>query len=74
MKICCKKTEFKAAFTGDWIHLEKVRNCTDKPCVHTGPGRSGRDRICCLVPNGSTYEDDPNPGGELNLDQMGMCH
>ena len=28
---------------------------TDKPCVYTGPGGSGMDRICYLVPNGSTY-------------------
>ena len=32
---------------------------TDKPCVYTRPGGSGTDRICCLVPNGSTYEGDP---------------
>ena len=31
---------------------------TDKPCVYTGPGGSGTDRICYLVPNGSTYEGD----------------
>ena len=31
----------------------------DKPCVYTGPGGSGTDRICCLVQNGSTYEGDP---------------
>ena len=32
---------------------------TDKPCVYTRPGGSGTDRICYLVPNGSTYEGDP---------------
>ena len=32
---------------------------TDKPCVYTGPGGSGTDRICFLVPNGPTYEGDP---------------
>ena len=32
---------------------------TDKPCVYTGTGKSGTDRICYLVPNGSTYEGDP---------------
>ena len=32
---------------------------TNKPCAYTGPGRSGTDRICCLVGNGSTYDDDP---------------
>ena len=32
---------------------------TDKPCVCTGLGGSGTDRICYLVPNGSTYEGDP---------------
>ena len=32
---------------------------TDKPCVYTGPGRSSMDRICYLVPNGSTYEGNP---------------
>ena len=26
---------------------------------YTGPGGSGTDRICYLVPNGSTYEGDP---------------
>ena len=31
----------------------------DKPCVYTGPGGSGMDRVCYLVPNGSTYEGDP---------------
>ena len=31
----------------------------DKPCVYTGPGGSGTDRICYLVPSGSTYEGDP---------------
>ena len=28
-------------------------------CVYTGPGGSGTDRICYLVPNGSTYNGDP---------------
>ena len=32
---------------------------SDKSCVDTGPGGSGWDRICYLVPNGSTYEGDP---------------
>ena len=32
---------------------------TDKPCVYAGPGGSGTDRICYLVPNASTYEGDP---------------
>ena len=32
---------------------------TEKPCVCTGPVGSGTDRICFLVPNGSTYEVDP---------------
>ena len=32
---------------------------TDKSCVYMGPGGSGMDRICYLVPNGSTYEGDP---------------
>ena len=31
---------------------------TDKPCVYVGPGGSSIDQICCLVPNGSTYEGD----------------
>ena len=26
---------------------------------YTGPGGSGMDRICFLVPNGPTYEGDP---------------
>ena len=30
----------------------------DKPCVHMGPGGSGTDQICYLIPNGSTYESD----------------
>ena len=32
---------------------------TDKPCVYTGAGESGTDRICYLAPGGSTYEGDP---------------
>ena len=32
---------------------------TDKPCVYTGTDGSGTDWICCVVPNGSTYEGDP---------------
>ena len=32
---------------------------TDKPCVYTGSGGSGTDRICYLVPDGSTYKGDP---------------
>ena len=32
---------------------------TDKPCVYTRPGGSSMDRICYVVPNGSTYEGDP---------------
>ena len=28
----------------------------DKPCVYTEPGGSGADRICYLVPNGSTSD------------------
>ena len=31
----------------------------DNPCVYTGPDGSGADRICYLVPNGSTFEGDP---------------
>ena len=31
---------------------------TDKSCVYTEPGGYGKDRICYLVPNGSTYEVD----------------
>ena len=31
----------------------------DKRCVHMGPGGSGMDQICYLVPNGSTNEGDP---------------
>ena len=31
---------------------------TDKSCVYTGPPGSGTNRICYLVPNGSTYEGD----------------
>ena len=31
----------------------------DKPCVYSGPGESGTNRIRYLVPNGSTYEGDP---------------
>ena len=31
---------------------------TDKLCVYMGPGGFGTDRICYLVPNGSTYECD----------------
>ena len=32
---------------------------TDKPCVYTEPGGSVTDRICYLIPNGSTREGDP---------------
>ena len=32
---------------------------TDKPRVYLGPGGSATDRVCYLVPNGSTYEGDP---------------
>ena len=39
-----------------WIRYEIG---TDKPCVYTGPGGSSTDRVCYLVPNGSTYEGDP---------------
>ena len=49
----------KAAFTRDRICLEPVQNDTEKPCVYTGSGGSGTDRLCYLVPNGSTYEGDP---------------
>ena len=47
-------TEFKAAFT--WNRYEIG---TDQSCVYTGPGGSGTDRICYLVPNGFIYEGDP---------------
>ena len=39
-----------------WNRYEIVM---DKSCVYTGPGGSSTNRICYLVPNGSTYEDDP---------------
>ena len=32
---------------------------TDKLSVNTGPGESGMDRICYVVPDGSTYDGDP---------------
>ena len=32
---------------------------TDESCVYTGSGGSGTDRICYLVPNGSTCDGDP---------------
>ena len=32
---------------------------TDKPSVYTGPDRSGTDRNCYQVPNGSTCKGDP---------------
>ena len=55
------------------VFLEQFRQClhgtgsvwnrweigTDKSCVYTGPGGSGTNRICYLIPNGSTYEGDP---------------
>ena len=31
----------------------------DNPFVYTGPCGFGTDRICYLVPSGSTYESDP---------------
>ena len=39
--------------------LDPFGTVTDKPCVYTGPGGYGMVRICYLVPNGSTYKDDP---------------
>ena len=39
-----------------WIRYEIGM---DKPCVYMGPGGSGTDRICYLVPDGSIYEGDP---------------
>ena len=49
-----------------WPHLHGTGSVwnwyeigTDKPCVYTGPGGSGTDRIWYLVPNWSTYEGDP---------------
>ena len=44
----------QAAFT--WNRYEIG---TDTACVYMGPGRSITNRICYLVPNGSTYEGDP---------------
>ena len=63
--LCCcidtvnRNSQTKATFTRDWNRLEPVRIGTDKPCVDTGPGGFGTDRICYLVPNVSTYEGDP---------------
>ena len=46
----------KAAFTRDRIRCEPVRNWYEQAlCLHGG---SSADRICYLVPNGSTYEGD----------------
>ena len=39
-----------------WNGYEMGKNM---PCVYTGPGGSGTDQICYLVPNVSTYEGDP---------------
>ena len=39
--------------------VSKYEIGTDKPCVYTGTGGSGTDRVRYLVPNGSTYEGDP---------------
>ena len=43
--------------TASVLNRHEIR--MDKPCVYTRPGGSGMDRICYLVPNGSTYECDP---------------
>ena len=47
-------------------HLHRTRSVWNlyeigmgKRSVYTGPGGSGTDRICYLVPNGSIYEGDP---------------
>ena len=40
---------------------------TVKPCVYMGPGGTGTDRICYLVPNGSTYEGDPMPNCTVSV-------
>ena len=46
-------------FHGNKLFWNRYEIGTDKPCVYTGPGTFGTDRIRYLVPNGSTYEGDP---------------
>ena len=57
VNICSLKLRQRLHRTGSIWNWYKLG--MDKPCVYTGPGGSGTDRICYLVPNGSTYEGDP---------------
>ena len=51
--------EFRQRLHGTGSFWNRYEIGTDKACVYTGPGGSGTDRICYLVPNGFTYEGDP---------------
>ena len=48
----------KAAFTWDRSVWNRYEIRRDKPCVYTGSGGSGMDRIYHLVPNGPSCEGD----------------
>ena len=75
VRLFCKSTVIKSGFKlkyclglWNWRKLclhgtasvwNRYEIGTDKPCVYTGPGGSGTDRICYLVPSVPTYEGDP---------------
>ena len=53
------KMDVRQRFYGTGSVWNRYKIGMDKPYVYTGPGGSGTDRICYLVPNESTYEGDP---------------
>ena len=53
------KESYRQRLHGTGSAWNRYKIGTDKPCVYMGFGGSGMDRICCLVPDGSTYECDP---------------
>ena len=53
------KKLFRQRLHGTGSVWDRYEIGTDKPCVYTGPGGSGTDRICYLVPDESTYKGDP---------------
>ena len=58
-KLPSQATKFWQRLHGTGSVWNRYEIGTDKPCVYTGPGGSGTDRISYLSPNGSTYECDP---------------
>ena len=53
------RIQIRQRFHGSGSFWNRYEIGTDEVCVYTGPGGSGTDRICYLVPNESTYEGDP---------------